>query len=418
MFKTTTSKLFLKNFSVIVVLLSVFSFAVYLMVTHNVERADRQRLQSLSDILLGPIDDPNEAEEIKNELVPDVMQSHGFLGDKPDRITLQWFDPKGQLLAAKGTAIITIPFDAAAQFQRDKTSGLLLLTSPAIRDGVLIGYLRVGMKVCQSEKYKRGLITSLLIGITISLAASSFVVLFLVRQTLKPVEESIQKLTDFTADASHELKNPIMAIKSNGAVALQYADGMRETDRTKFLAIIDAADQINVTMTDLLSLAESEHELLNDALTFLKIVDLLDDLNADLKELSAAKSVTLKWLIADGNLVIKGREEDIKLAIGNVIKNAIQYSNPGQEVLITCRNIGNKIVFEITDSGIGISEEDQPKVFDRFWRSNKARTHTYGGNGLGLAIVQSIVKRYKGTIAIRSKLGEGTTFIISIPERR
>jgi signal transduction histidine kinase len=104
--------------------------------------------------------------------------------------------------------------------------------------------------------------------------------------------------------------------------------------------------------------------------------------------------------------------------LGNVIKNAIAYSTQGASVFVHASRLGNKVQFEIRDTGIGISEEELPKIFDRFWRSDKARSYTSGGNGLGLAIAKSIADRYQGTTTVKSKLGKGTSVYIAFQQRR
>lgn len=416
MLKRATRHLLIVNSLVFILVLSVFSFAVYLSVTHNTDNEKRQRLQALSDAVISSIEPPDKDEP--DDVVPDAVQSHGSKDDETIGLTMQWFGANQRLLAMKGKLGIVLPFDKTATFQTQKSHHALLLTRPVERDGHLIGYLRVGMSLSDADNYKRNLLVGLGIGTTLALIISGIAVLWLVRQALKPVEISIQKLTDFTGDASHELKSPIMAIKTNGAVALKYSDGMRDTDREKITAMLNAANQMSRTIADLLSLAESEHELPDRALAPLNVQDLLNELAEDLGDLAADKDITIHYGVDDPSLSIKARKADIKLVLINVTKNAIAYSNRGETISVRGSRAGNRTQFEITDTGIGISEEDLPKIFDRFWRSDKARSYTSGGNGLGLAIVKSIVDRYKGMTTVKSKLGAGTTFTIAVPAER
>ncbi len=411
MLKTATRHLLLVNSAVFILVLSVFSLAVYFSVTQNIDSEKRQRLHVLSDALVSSIEAPDQDEP--DEVVPDLMKPHSLKDDTTAELTLQWFDPKERLLAKKGSLTITLPFDKTATFQTQELQHALLLTQSVERDGHLVGYLRVCMSLADADNYKRNLLVGLGIGTILALVISGIAVLWLVRQALKPVEVSIKKLTDFTGDASHELKSPIMAIKTNGAVALKYSDGMRDSDRVKITAMLDAANQMSRTIADLLSLAESEHELSEQALEPVNVQELLHEMAEDLSDLAASKEVKIHCLVDDPKLCLKARKSDIKLALLNIAKNAIAYSSRGETISVGGSRTGNRIQFEIRDTGIGISAEDLPKIFDRFWRSDKARSHTSGGNGLGLSITKSIVDRYKGLITVKSKLGEGTIFIVT-----
>lgn len=415
MLKRAAQRLIVLNASVFVLVLGVFSVAVFSSVTHNTDSEKRQRLSVLTDALIGSIEPPDEGEP--DDVIPDLMILHGS-NDQTGELTLQWFDAKQQLLAKKGLLTISVPFDKTATFQTQKPQHALLLTRPVERNGRLIGYLRVGISLADSDNYKRHLLIGLGSGTALALIVSGIAVLWLVRQALKPVEVSIQKLTEFSGDASHELKGPIMAIKTNGAVILKYSDGISDTHRKNIEMMLDAANQMSRIITDLLSLAESDHELSERVLAPVNVAELLDEVSDDLKVLAASKDIKIECAVDNSTLSIAVRKQDLKLILGNVSKNAIAYSKIGASISVHACRIGNRIQFEIRDTGIGISEEDLPRIFDRFWRSDKARSYTSGGNGLGLSIVKSIVDRYQGVITVKSKLGEGTSVLITFHQRR
>lgn len=372
-------------------------------------------MRVLSDALISSIEPPDEDE--LDDVIPDLMKSNGSKNDQTGELTLQWFDAKQQQLAKKGLLTITLPFDRTAGFQTQQAQHALLLTRPVERDGHVIGYLRVCISLADSDNYKRNLLIGLGIGTTLALIVSGIAVIWLVRQALKPVEVSIQKLTEFTGDASHELKSPLMAIKTNGAVALKYSDGMSDVHRTNIEMMLDAANQMSRTIADLLSLAESEHALPERVLPAVNVAQLLRELSEDLKEQAASKDIKVACIVDDSTLSLRVRKDDLQLILRNISKNAIAYSKTGASIWVYATRIGNKIQFEIRDTGIGISKEELPKIFDRFWRSDKARSYTSGGNGLGLAIVKSIVDRYHGVITVKSILGEGTSVVVTFSRR-
>ncbi len=413
MLKKAARRLMVVNASVFVLVLGVFSVAVFSAVTHNTDSEKRQRLRVLSDALISSIeeDEPDDA-------IPDLMRSHGWKDNQTGDLTLLWFDAKQKLLATKGLLTISVPFDKSATFETQKPQHVLILTRPVERDGQLIGYLRVCISLADADNYKCNLLIGLGIGTALALIVSGIAVVWLVRQALEPVEISIRKLTEFTGDASHELKSPIMAIKTNCAVALKYSDGLSDTHKKNIELILDAANQMNRTIADLLSLAESEHELPERVLGTVNVAELLSELSEDLEVLAASKDIKIECSVDDPTLSLKARKEDLKLILGNINKNAIAYSAAGASILVHASRVGNRIQFEIRDTGIGISEDELPKIFDRFWRSDKARSYTSGGNGLGLSIVKAIVDRYRGVITVKSKLGEGTSFIVTFHQPR
>lgn len=382
--------------------------------SHNIDREKCQRLQLLSDALVDTIEPSNDEEA--DELVPDLMTVRGADGLQSE-LTLQWFDPKQKLLAQKGLLPISVPFDRAATLQTQRLHHAILTTRPVTRDGHLLGYLRVGLSMADTDNYKRSLMIGLGFGVMLALAIGSIALSWLVRLALKPLELSIRKLSEFTGDASHELKSPIMAIKTNGAVALKYSEGLSETHKQNIEMMLNGANQMSRTITDLLMLAESENELPASVFSLVNVGDLFRELENDFRTLDSSCSITVNYHLADPSLTLMARKEDLILALGNVIKNAIAYCSADGSINVGAARVGNKVQFEIQDTGIGISEDELPHIFDRFWRSDKARSYRSGGSGLGLSIVKSIIQRYKGQIIVKSKLGEGTLFIITIPQR-
>jgi signal transduction histidine kinase len=255
----------------------------------------------------------------------------------------------------------------------------------------------------------------LICGTALAFLASCLAITWLVKQSLRPVEESIRKLAQFGADASHELKSPLMAIKTNARVALKYPESMREKDREKFELILSAADQMNSTTSGLLHLARADHRLNRKELSVIELTPLLQEIIDELKDSIESRQILVSTNSKADDLDLRARKDDLKIVFKNVIENAIRYSKPDGRVTVNSIKEGAKIRIEVADNGIGISDEDLPKVFDRFWRSDKARKHTDGGSGLGLSIVESIVARYGGSVAVKSRLGEGTSFTIVLP---
>ena len=404
------------NCLVFVLVLGFFSCAVYWSVIHSTNSAEQQRLEALGTTLSASIESPEDDIDNPPDLVPDVVQSHDGRVDRHDMISLQWFDANGKLMSSKGGSSLVAPFDRRNRFQTQQSPHALLLTQAIYRKGHLLGFLRVGLSLSNADNFNRDLERGLLFGTLLTLVTASVAVLWLVREALKPVQVSFERLSEFTADASHELKGPITAIKTNSSVILKYSSNLANDDREKMESIISAADQMNNTISDLLSLAANEHDIAPSLMAPVDVLQLVDEVKEELSPFALHKDVTIDSLVPD-SLVIVASKDDVKRVLLNLVKNAIQYSRAGENVSISASRVGNKIQFQIKDVGLGIREDDLPKIFDRFWRSDKARSHT-GGNGLGLSIVQSIVNRYKGHIAVQSKLDHGTIVTISLPDKQ
>src|SRR5262249_20805282 len=152
--------------------------------------------------------------------IPDILEPGS--GPVEKGVSLEWFSSDGRLLKAKQAEGIDQKFDTSRAYQKQISdrSEILLITEKITRKGHTDGYLRVGMDLAKYNYYFRNLQGELATALALSLAVCFLAVIFLVRQSLKPLQQSLERLTQFTADASHELKNPIMAIKTNAAVAL------------------------------------------------------------------------------------------------------------------------------------------------------------------------------------------------------
>ncbi len=186
----------------------------------------------------------------------------------------------------------------------------------------------------------------------------------------------------------------------------------------RFLNIIeDEADRLNRLITDILSLSELEnkkiktrYEIINTADKIMEIVSLLQTqaLNKNIS-LNAKVEADISKLIVD--------PDQFKQMLINLVDNAVKYTPEGGAVEVIAYNSGNDVIIKIKDNGIGISKEHIPRLFERFYRVDKARSRNVGGTGLGLAIVKHIVMQFEGKIEVFSEVGKGTEFILSIPTK-
>jgi two-component system phosphate regulon sensor histidine kinase PhoR len=221
---------------------------------------------------------------------------------------------------------------------------------------------------------------------------------------------------DFVANVSHELKTPIASIKGFVETLL---DGASENpdDAKRFLRIVaKQADRLNQIIEDLLSLSkiEQSEEEANLPLEESSIRAILDAAVGDCQTAAAERDIRIN-VSCDGGVVANINARLLEQAVDNLLDNAIKYSDPGEEVLITARSLPNEVLISVTDHGCGIDRDHLPRLFERFYRVDKARSRKLGGTGLGLAIVKHIVQAHGGKISVQSTPGKGSTFTIHLP---
>ncbi len=226
--------------------------------------------------------------------------------------------------------------------------------------------------------------------------------------------ESLRR--DFVANVSHELKTPITSIK--GFVETLLDGALAEpAEARRFLEIVAAqADRLQAIVEDLLALSrieqESESEQIQLHRAFLRPV-LERALEAGRPRAEAQRiAVTLD---CPDDLVARCNETLLEQAVGNLLDNAIKYSEPGTAVAVTATAHGGTVEIAVRDHGRGIAPEHLPRLFERFYRVDKARSRKYGGTGLGLAIVKHIAQAHGGRVEVESVPGEGSTFRLALP---
>ena len=221
---------------------------------------------------------------------------------------------------------------------------------------------------------------------------------------------------EFVANVSHELRTPITAIKGFAESLLDggMADG-REAER--FLGIIaKQADRLNAILGDLLSLSkiEQETEKSEIALEPGRIDDVLENAARVCTAKAAAADISIE-LACQGGILARMNGPLLEQAVVNLVDNAIKYSEPGSRVQVEAARTDDEVVISVRDWGCGIEREHLPRLFERFYRVDKARSRKLGGTGLGLAIVKHIVRAHGGRVEVDSTPGQGSVFSIHLP---
>ncbi|HJB99429.1 MAG TPA: HAMP domain-containing histidine kinase [Candidatus Flavonifractor merdavium] len=212
----------------------------------------------------------------------------------------------------------------------------------------------------------------------------------------------------FVSDASHELKTPLASIRLLTDSILQ-ADHMdSETAREFLIDIGEEAERLTRITEKLLTLTrlDTAHEVQTVPVDVGTVVRRVEHM---LTPLAQAAEVKLELSLQSG-CVIRATEDDLYQVAFNLMENAVKYNLPGGTVIVTLFTEGNTVCLRVEDTGVGIPEADLPKIFDRFYRVDKARSRAAGGTGLGLSIVRDTVRQHGGTITARRREPEGTCF--------
>ncbi|MDE3019646.1 MAG: HAMP domain-containing protein [Nitrospirota bacterium] len=227
--------------------------------------------------------------------------------------------------------------------------------------------------------------------------------------------ETVRK--DFVANVSHELRTPLTSIKGYVEALLEGAKDHPE-EATRFLHIIlKQSDRLNLILEDLLQLSQIESGRVQFRQDPVDLRGVVDRTLASIKPLAEKKQQTLSVAIPQDAPPVTGDEDRLVQVLTNLLDNAVKYSPEGGTIDVTTRPARGDAAIELTvaDNGIGIPEADRPRVFERFYRVDKARSREMGGTGLGLAIVKHIVEGHGGQVWVEGNEPTGSRFIIRLP---
>ncbi|MFD2446306.1 two-component system histidine kinase PnpS [Bacillus sp. CGMCC 1.16607] len=236
----------------------------------------------------------------------------------------------------------------------------------------------------------------------------------LVFHDITEIKKLEQMRKDFVANVSHELNTPITSIKGFSETLL---DGAMKDQATleQFLSIIlKESDRLQALIQDLLDLSKIEQQGFRLNIEEIDIMQLLKEVKTMLHNKADHKEISLQVIEKDSRVFINGDYYRLKQVFINLFNNAINYTSPGGKVEIEVKDEETKVCVQIKDTGIGIEKEEIPRIFERFYRIDKARGRNSGGTGLGLAIVKHIIEAHKGQIFVESEIDKGSTFTICL----
>jgi two-component system, OmpR family, manganese sensing sensor histidine kinase len=425
--------LLLSYLTVMLAILSISILAVYEFTYHSFYAQFEHRLEMLAQAASHSLLDI-KAQNLQGQRKDN--SSHILNSDPPFRLDhdgdldipwrklrepnqgVEWFNAQGQLVGNAGTLLSELPPQPGWQTQdngRVRAITLPFYSHPQDQPQ-LEGYIRTSEDTTEVEALLSRFRWGLLLGGSVILGMTGLGGIWLTRQSLKPIEQSLQQLKQFTADASHELRSPLAAIKTSAEVMQYYPERIHPQEMKKVVGITNATKQMTRLVDDLMLLARIDADVIAQTRkwTIVPLDRLLHDLVESLQGQAQAKNIDLQ-VHAFLNVAIQGVDEQITRLFTNLLENALHYTPDSGKVVLSMKRVDHGVVIAIEDTGIGIAPEDLKLVFNRFWRADRARSRRVGGTGLGLAIAQTIAQQHRGDITVSSQLGAGSCFRVRLP---
>lgn len=273
-----------------------------------------------------------------------------------------------------------------------------------------------GYRIYVNERVEQGrehLFTNLILLNFLALVAGSYLSYLLAERTLEPIEQALEAQARFASDASHELRTPLAAIQTENEVALRKEHLSEERARELLQSNVEEVKKLRELAEGLLRLAREDSSEL--AMKSLAVSDITTEAMNRVIKIAQLKDVEITEAVP-AKLHMIGDQPSLVQVVSVLLDNAIKYSHEKQHIYITAEEQGGFACISIRDEGRGIAPEHLPKIFDRFYRADSARSsQDTSGYGLGLSIAYKIIKQHGGTISVTSALGHGSTFTIKLP---
>ncbi|MGF1540137.1 MAG: sensor histidine kinase [Pleurocapsa sp.] len=466
LFQSTRRRLALWYTIVTAVLLLLFATGMYVYVRSTlIDRIDDTLKHVVEVVDRSLVIQPLAATEGRYGINIDASFTHNANAVEDDRIDLEWFNPQEELLWSTFEQPIDYPLHPSRNGETVYLSGDRIyrqIVQQVSLEHRVLGYLRVSHPWFEVTKPIRQLLRDLIIGISLMVLSVAAIGWFLSGIAIEPVRNSYNSLKQFTADASHELRNPIATIQTNVQMALAYPEAEPQLQQRQLQIIERLTQKLGRLVNDLLFLARSDSGIVELDWQPVPLDALLIEVIEEQRIFAEQKGLFLCLHIAEPNLeaeignnidpeeifTINGDWDRLSRLFTNLIANAIAHTQKVPQETSTSdsqafpvaavevelkamertpktmriRDVNRQLILQVKvkDTGSGIPESALPHIFDRFYRVDAARStqrqiDTPSGAGLGLAIAKAIVESHHGQITVSSVLDRGTTFTVTLP---
>lgn len=454
MFQTSRRRLAFWYTAVTAILLLLFATGVYFYVRNTlIERMD-DTLKHVTEVVeRSLVIQRDDTSELHYHVNIEASFRDNADAVEDDHIDLEWFNANRKLLWSTFIEPLAIPIHVSRKGKTIHLHGdqwLRQVTKSIEIHHQVLGYLRVSHPWFEVTKPTQQLIWDLSIGTSVILICTASIGWLLSGLAMKPVRDSYQSLKQFTADASHELRNPIAMIQTNVQMALAYAEDEPQLQQRQLRVIERLTQRVGNLVNDLLFLARSDSGIVQTNYQNIPLDALLIGVIEEQRVVAEQHNIYLSLQISeppqqnsqayshDNYFTTKGDWDQLARLFTNLISNALEHSHffpsinqddcsdNSQEaaVEVKLQLMGRlshpQLEVKVTDTGKGIPTEALPHLFDRFYTVNQARSlqstvASSTGAGLGLAIARAIVENHQGQIMVKSVVNQGTTFSVILP---
>lgn len=424
-FGSSRRKLTLLYSIVMIIFLVVLIFAMHKTMEWSITSEQARELMDTASNVA-------EAQEYFNQHPEIVLDDTIAYKSTNDRLFFYVFDNEGRLLNFARASFRIEPFilDTIAQ-EKVEPGGVTVFSKPGSENTRKARIMLTAQQVCDDEGHATQTVyvgkdvTAMYNGMekatyalaflgAIALVIATIVGHILSGKAMIPLRQAYEKQRQFAADASHELRTPLSVVMAS-AELLQNAPSIQSPFLRQVIDDVrDEVKKMTKLVSDLLVVARSDNKALKLKPQKFNLSALIEQTARLMQPLAEQKKIDLQ---AENlpKVEIQADEQKIRQLVLILVDNAVKYTPDGGRVSVRYESTEKgRVRFSVSDTGIGIAKEDQAKVFDRFYRVDKARSREMGGNGLGLAIAQEIVHLHKGRIWIQSELGQGTTFFVEL----
>ncbi|WP_240518998.1 two-component system sensor histidine kinase RppB [Leptolyngbya sp. BC1307] len=418
-------------------ILTLLGLGVYRAIAHaheiTIDREIKSVADAVHDAIEANISSPAQLDQVSPQLLPDLCLSEEActqpITGSPHHLqrTYQYdyyiriVDPAGNLLASGGIRPAGLPLTAPSppwQTLQDESGQEYHQVAIALESDSpqAWAYLLIGRSFEDFNRYLTSVRWSLLIGLLLALAVVTIASWWLSGLAMRPIYQSYNQIQQFTADAAHELRTPLAAIRATVESVLRLPE-LSEAEAQETLTVINRQSyRLTTLVSDLLLLSRLDSEQRPLIKKPCCLQDLLSDINEEMAAFAISEGITLAVdFHSPVPLTVLGDEEQLYRLVLNLVNNAITYTPAGGQVTLTLKHTQQQAVISVRDTGIGIAPDHQEKIFDRFYRVDAARSGQSGSSGLGLAIASAIAKAHGGSITATSQPDQGSTFLFTLP---
>jgi heavy metal sensor kinase len=463
-FRNIRFKLTLWYIVILGIILTSFSTFLYLTLSRSLYNGIDVKIKSIAEVIASSSTNPYSQYSFSSldRMLKDsfslrpvtkfiqVLDESGRIGKKSDN--LQNFQLPISIRALKNASQGSITFETTKAFGKYP---LRMVTVPVIQGRRVINIVQVATSLEEVEEALKTLLLILWITVPSALGFASLGGLFLANKALKPVDEitktarmitssslnqriklkktkdeigrlaetfndmisrlgrSFKQIRQFSADASHELRTPLTILKGEIEVGLRRR--RRPEEYRKILdSNLEEVNHMTQIVDDLLFLSKADMGEIHLKKNRINLTGLISEVGTQVKVIAMAKNIRVH-ISNDSGVAVIGDRLRLRELLLNLVDNGVKYTPEGGEMRISVERDDGRVKLCVLDNGIGIAPEDQPHIFDRFFRVDKARSREAGGSGLGLSICKWIVEAHGGEISVESGVGKGSIFTVTLP---